>query len=309
MSASNPPSSTNAMRWFSCCFGDSDDEEQPQQRQRQQTVQTQQPPRTRWDAAPPIDPAQEEEPPPPPYALFDPHPEDCECAIHIHKPRPNRPIVVEAFQSQGCNSCPPTNTLLLSLLTLADPNILVLDYHVTYWDHLGWADPFGLAEADARQREYAQANGTPNKVYTPQVVVNGVSEGVGNSTRKLEKLIKEGGRLASQDWPWLLFSKVEEGVLIREASPAAAATGRRGRVIEVVYDPALREVEVSRGENAGKTLPHRNVVKSVTALGEWRGGRGVVQLPARDINDGLERVLLVQEGVGGQIIGVARIHF
>ncbi|KIX97394.1 uncharacterized protein Z520_06846 [Fonsecaea multimorphosa CBS 102226] len=304
-SSNNPRGSMNPMKWFSCCFdGDNDEDEQPQQ----PTLQTRQAPRTRWDAAPPVDPAQEEGPPPPPYALFDPHPEDCECAIHIHKPRPQRPIVVEAFQSQGCNSCPPTNTLLLSLLTLADPNILVLDYHVTYWDHLGWPDPFGIREADAHQREYAQAGGT-SRVYTPQVVVNGLSEGAGNSTRKLEKLIKDGGTLASQDWPWLLFSKVEGGILIREATAAAAATGRRGRVLEVVYDPALREVEIPRGENAGKTLAHRNVVKSVTALGEWRGGRGVVQLPPHDLSNGLERVLIVQEGVGGQIIGVARIHF
>jgi hypothetical protein len=251
----------------------------------------------------------EDLPEPPPYAVFDPHPEDCQCAIHVHKPRPNRPIIVEAFQSQGCNSCPPTNTLLLSLLTLADPNILVLDYHVTYWDHLGWKDPFGLAEADARQREYAEASGT-SRVYTPQVIVNGISEGVGNSTKKLEKLIKEGGRISAQDWPWLLFSKVEEGVLIREASTAAAATGRRGKVFEVVYNPTLQEIAVERGENAGKMLAHRNVVRSVKYLGEWRGGRGVVQLPARDDAGGLERVLLVQEGgVGGQIIGVARIHF
>jgi hypothetical protein len=246
---------------------------------------------------------------PPPYAVFDPHPEDCQCAIHIHKPQPNRPIIVEAFQSQGCNSCPPTNTLLLSLLTLADPNILVLDYHVTYWDHLGWKDPFGIPEADARQREYAAASGT-SRVYTPQVIVNGISEGVGNSTKKLEKLIKEGGRLASQDWPWLLFSKVEEGVLIREASSAAASTGRRGTVFDIVYDPTLQEVSIPRGENAGKTIAQRNVVKSVKSLGEWRGGRGVVAVTPRDTSDGYERVLLVQEGgVGGQVIGVARIHF
>lgn len=297
-------SSMNPMKWFSCCFGDDDEGHQAPQ-----TTQTRPAPRTQWDAPPPLDPEMEEPPLPPPYALFDPHPEDCQCAIHIHKPQPNRPLVIEAFQSQGCNSCPPTNTLLLSLLTLADPNILVLDYHVTYWDHLGWKDPFGIPSADAHQREYAEASGT-SRVYTPQVVVNGISEGVGNSTKKLEKLIKEGGRAASQDWPWLLFSKVEQGVLIREASSAAAATGRRGRVFEVIYDPTLQEVSIPTGENAGKTLAHRNVVKSVQVLGEWRGGRGVVPLPPRDTSDGLERVLLVQEGgPGGQMIGVARIHF
>ncbi len=293
------------MKWLSCCFEGDDQDERPQQ-----PAQIREAPR-RWDGPPPLNPDMEDMPEPPPYAVFDPHPEDCRCAVHVSKPQPNRPIIVEAFQSQGCNSCPPTNQLLLSLLTLADPNILVLDYHVTYWDHLGWKDPFGFPEADARQREYAAASGT-SRVYTPQVIVNGISEGVGNSTKKLEKLIKDGGHLASKDWPWLLFSKVEEGVLIREASPAAVVAGRRGKVFEVVYNPTLQEVSIPRGENAGKTLAQRNVVKSVKALGEWRGSRigTLIRLPPRDTTDGLERVLLVQEGdVGGQIIGVARIHF
>ena len=298
------------MTWLSCCFGDDDEQPQPQTTQTQTQTQTQPPPaRQRWDAPPPLHPDMETPIEPPPYAVFDPHPEDCMCAIHVTKPQPNRPIVVEAFQSQGCNSCPPTNTLLLSLLTLADPNILVLDYHVTYWDHLGWKDPFGIAEADARQREYAAAVGS-SRVYTPQVIVNGVSEGSADSTKKIEKLIREGGRLASQDWPWLLFSKVEDGVLIREATSAAASTGRMGKVFDIVYDPTLQEVMISRGENAGKTLAQRNVVKSVRALGDWRGGRAVIPVTPRDTSDGLERVLLVQEGgTGGQIIGVARIHF
>jgi hypothetical protein len=308
---SRPDTATSKSRrakWL-CCF-DGDDDEEPQRAQ--PTTETSQrrrplhtPNTTRWDAPPPAEPDAAE---PPPYAVFDPHPEDCQCAIHITKPKPNRPIIVEAFQSQGCNSCPPTNTLLLSLLTMADPNILVLDYHVTYWDHLGWKDTFGIPEADLHQREYANASGT-TRVYTPQVVVNGISEGVGNSSRKLEKLIKDGGHLSSKDWPWLIFSKVEDGVLIREASAAAAATGRRGRVIEVTYDPQFQEVAILRGENGGRTLPHRNVVKSVKVLGEWRGGQSVVNLPVRVDNEGLERVLMVQEGVGGQIIGVARIHF
>ncbi|KIX05182.1 uncharacterized protein Z518_06054 [Rhinocladiella mackenziei CBS 650.93] len=298
----SPPIS---MGWFlrlvSCDDGDDDREPEPM-------VTTREAQRSHWDAAPPLPLNPEDDlPPPPPYAVFDPHPDDCQCAIHVHKPHPNRPIVVEAFQSQGCSSCPPTNTYLLSLLTQADPNILVLDYHVTYWDHLGWKDIFGLKEADVYQREYAEAKGT-TRVYTPQVVVNGISEGVGNSTRRLERLIKNGGRLASTDWPWLIFSRVETGVLIREASAVAAAAGRRGRVLEVIYDPNLLEVVIPRGENAGKVLPHRNVVRSIKVLGEWRGGRGVVPVSPMNSDDGLERVLIVQEGVGGQIIGVARVQ-
>ena len=76
------------------------------------------------------------------------------------------PTVIELFQSQGCSSCPPTNANILKLLD--NPNFLILTYHVTYWDHMGWKDTFGSPDFDARQREYAKALQSRN-VYTPQV--------------------------------------------------------------------------------------------------------------------------------------------
>ena len=49
--------------------------------------------------------------------------------------------VVELFQSQGFSSCPPTS---LDVLKLAeDPNLLILTFHATYWNRLGWKDTFG----------------------------------------------------------------------------------------------------------------------------------------------------------------------
>ena len=159
----------NLFKWFCPCSSDDERGNEPRRATRPRDSQ-----RVRHGAAPLIEPYMEETPYlPPPYSLFDPHPEDCLCAIHIHKPRPLRPIIVEAFQSEGCNSCPPTNTLLLSILTQADPNILVLDYHVTYWDHLGRKDPFGFPSADKYQQEYAQASGM-SRLFTPKSSLMGL---------------------------------------------------------------------------------------------------------------------------------------
>ena len=76
------------------------------------------------------------------------------------------PIVIELFQSQGCSSCPATNSHVLKLAE--DPNMLILTYHVTYWDRLGWKDTFGDSVFDQRQWECAKALGRKN-VFTPQV--------------------------------------------------------------------------------------------------------------------------------------------
>ena len=106
-----------------------------------------------------------------------------------------------------------------------------------------------------------------------------------------------------------MFSGLENGILIKEASAAAASTKRRGRVVEILYDPNLHEVPIDSGENVGRVFVHRNIVKSIKDLGKWEDGQEPVSLPRRDISDGLERVLMVQEGLGGRIIGVAQIPF
>lgn len=74
--------------------------------------------------------------------------------------------VIELFQSQGCSSCPATNSNVLKLAE--DPNLLILTYDVTYWDRLGWKDTFGDSANDRRQWEYARALSRKN-VFTPQV--------------------------------------------------------------------------------------------------------------------------------------------
>src|SRR5579872_2116716 len=87
-----------------------------------------------------------------------------------------RPVVVELFTSQGCSSCPPANAYL-NELSKGRRDVLPLGFHVTYWDRLGWKDPFSLTAATDRQASYGQRFGDGS--YTPEVVV-GISSHVGS---------------------------------------------------------------------------------------------------------------------------------
>ena len=80
------------------------------------------------------------------------------------------PVLVELYTSQGCYSCPPADHLLGRLAE--EGEVVALAFHVTYWDRLGWPDPFGTAAGTNRQYQYGRtiSNG---RVYTPQLVVNG----------------------------------------------------------------------------------------------------------------------------------------
>jgi hypothetical protein len=204
------------------------------------------------------------------------------------------PTVVELFQSQGCSSCPPANANVMALS--ARPDILALSFQVTYWDQLGWKDTFGSPEYTARQWDYARALRHDN-VWTPQVVVNGRTDVVG---------IQEGEILTA-------IARADRG----DSGPAVTVAGGRVTIAGgtaahpaaiwlVRYDPNIVQVPIRRGENGGRTLPHKNVVRSLTRLGDWSGPAKTYSLPAPDAS-GLRSAILVQAGPGGPILAAARI--
>lgn len=223
-----------------------------------------------------------------------------------HRPRTSPFTVIELFQSQGCNSCPPTNA---NLLSLSDPNVLFLTYHVTYWDHLGWADIFGNRAFDARQRDYVKRLGL-RSAFTPQAIVNGRASGVGNFREGLERIIKEG-RVEEHNSLQIevaLDDHDDSRAVVRVSGKEfVGKPGEREHKLDVwivQYDPNMREVLIKSGENSGRVLPHRNVVRSVSLLGEADVGADSSWTIQR-YRDGLSWVVLVQHGVGGPIVGAS----
>src|SRR5579863_4879769 len=94
--------------------------------------------------------------------------------------------VVELFQSQGCSDCPPANANVMALSER--PDVLALSFGVTYWDYLGWKDTFAKPEFTERQVSYEHGLGHDG-AFTPQIVVNGSSDTVGNRLGDVERLV------------------------------------------------------------------------------------------------------------------------
>ena len=199
--------------------------------------------------------------------------------------------VVELFTSQGCSSCPPANA---NLAKLADrPDVLALSFGVTYWDQLGWKDTFASKTYTDRQWAYSRGLGH-RQVWTPQVVINGATDVVGTKLPEIEAAARKvpltgGPRLS-----------VAGDVLTVGAGKAAKAD-----VWLVRYDPAVVQVPIKRGENTGKTLPHRNVVREMTRLGAYGGQAITYRLPA-GADPRLKTAILVQAGPGGPILAAAK---
>jgi hypothetical protein len=200
------------------------------------------------------------------------------------------PTVVELFQSQGCSSCPPANANVLAIA--GRPDILALSWQVTYWDQLGWKDTFGKPQFTDRQWQYAHAFHR-GQVATPEVVVNGRADVVGADRGELDGLIRRADRGAGGP-----------AVRIESGRVTVAGQGAKALVLLVRYDPNIIDVPIRRGENGGKTLPHRNVVREVAVLGDWNGGAHAYALPAPS-RPGLKSAVLVQAGPGGPILAAA----
>ncbi|WP_394823588.1 DUF1223 domain-containing protein [Pendulispora albinea] len=216
--------------------------------------------------------------------------------------------VVELFSSEGCSSCPPADEVLSDLVRKGDGRVFPLAFHVDYWDDLGWADPFASAQATARQREYAASFGT-SSVFTPQMIVDGTEAFVGSDASHARDAITRA--------------------LARAPSTRLTVTAERADAqslrVHYRFDPAPKDgvlrlalverglvTRVPRGENAGRTLAHENVVRSfVTVPIHAAEGTAVLPVPSSVDRRRAEVIGYVQsaprtEGRGVPITAAAR---
>ena len=174
------------------------------------------------------------------------------------------PVVVELFSSQGCAACPPADAMLADLAARED--VIALGLHVDYWDYIGWADSFASPRFTERQKAYAYAQGE-RMVYTPQFIVDGEHRVTGADGMAVMDAIRDGER---RDSPVALRVMAADGAV----TIAARSDVARDMVVHLVRYRPSAQVDIRRGENAGRTLDYANIVTSWSgdrALG-WRRG-------------------------------------
>ena len=80
--------------------------------------------------------------------------------------------LIELYSSEGCSSCPPAEQQIAKLLKHKDlwKNFVPVNFHVDYWNRLGWIDPYSQKAFTKRQYDYSKIWGV-QKVYTPAFVI------------------------------------------------------------------------------------------------------------------------------------------
>jgi hypothetical protein len=215
-------------------------------------------------------------------------------------------VVAELFSSEGCSSCPAADKMLKEMsdiMAKENKPVAGIAFHITYWDHLGWKDPYGQEEFTNRQKKYCQVLQVPAH-YTPQMVVNGEFEFVGSN-------------------PFLFRQRVEEVLAVPARYQFKAEAAVSNGEISIVYsldkkprkevlNVALVEISatsnVQRGENKSRTLKHSNIVRKFEVTDLLENGDLKLTLPA-DLDPANSAVVLyIQHPKNLKVLGASMIH-
>jgi hypothetical protein len=225
------------------------------------------------------------------------------------------PIVVELFTSQGCSSCPPADRLLSQLG--GDPKlagrVIPLAFHVDYWDYIGWRDPFDAPTWSQRQQSYARAFHS-NRIYTPQLVVNGRTECVGSEEGDVRRRITDALAAPPPGRVTLALDPLTpDGHLRVRVGAKLARTVAPGDLDlwVAVWETGLT-TSVGAGENASRTLRNDFVVRRLEkalvlpgTAGAERSGEIVLGVDKRWKTAGLGVAAFLQDPATLQIHGAA----
>jgi len=217
--------------------------------------------------------------------------------------------VVELFTSQGCNSCPGAEAVLRDLSAHARESglrIFPIEWHVDYWDRLGWPDPFGAPEHSQRQRSYARALGQRGP-YTPQIIINGTTI-VRPAQRR--QLVFDQAELALEK-PAKAEVTLSADLAERALDVTFSVSGapRRAAVMFIVVERGVGN-HVPRGENRGKTLRHDEVVRAHHDLGRFgreTSGTTTLQIPEEVDPAMASLICIVHDPVSMEIVGAASV--
>ncbi len=220
------------------------------------------------------------------------------CAVSATAAMSGSKNVVELYTSQGCSSCPRADALLKQYVDR--PDIIALSFNVDYWDYLGWKDTLGKPSNTKRQRAYASARGD-GKVYTPQIVANGLNHAVGSIKPQVDHAIQRSASRLSGHRIAMTLKTDQSNFIIQiglGAKPAKAAT-----IYVAAVSPEVT-VKIKRGENRGRKIHYHNVVRNMIPVGMWTGEPITIRLRRQDVlaAGGKRCAVLLQTANAGPIL-------
>ena len=202
-----------------------------------------------------------------------------QAAVEAEAERRKGIAVVELFTSQGCSSCPPADSALKQIAKVAQDRglkVYPLSFHIDYWDKLGWKDPYSQPDFTTRQTAYSTKQ-PGNRIYTPQMIVNGTTEFLGSDRDAAHKNISAALRSRPRTQVDVRLTKAHKDAIEVEYQ-LNGFTSEIALNLAVTQSPPKNHVP--RGENAGRDSMHINVVRALRVLvPEDSSGTAILELP------------------------------
>jgi hypothetical protein len=217
-------------------------------------------------------------------------------------------VLVELFTSEGCSSCPPADALLRQVngsQTSAGQLVVGISEHVTYWNSLGWSDPFSSPLYTERQNTYSERFHLEG-VYTPQMVINGAEQIVGSDRAALLHAVQQEGTQQPRISLRILSVSISGRTLTVNFSTSGDLPKQGADLMAVLTDDSDRS-NVLHGENSGRNLAHVAVARSLSRVTRVQaaGERTVqIQIPASfQSTQGHHLILFAQTPGNGRVLG------
>ncbi|KAG0481502.1 hypothetical protein HPP92_012360 [Vanilla planifolia] len=184
--------------------------------------------------------------------------------------RRSGPVVVELFTSQGCGTSPEAEALATRLgrgeiVPAGDVPLIVLSFHVDYWDYRGWKDPFGSSAWTVRQKAYVESLRL-DTLYTPQVVVQGRAQCLGNEEEAIATAVRAGPRFPPPAMQVTFSRPTPETLQVSLTGPLCMKVDSSGADVMVALYQCGLVTDIGAGENRGRVLANDYVVRRLEKI-------------------------------------------
>lgn len=204
-------------------------------------------------------------------------------------------VLFQLFTSQGCSSCPTADHLLEELKKeTKNSNVIVMSYHVDYWNKLGWKDPFSKRAYTELQYKYARKFNS-SSVYTPQLVVNGNNHFTGSNKNKIKHSLKQ--YTSKNALNTILLSKIskEERIINIDYEINGELTNKTISFALVLEE---KTTFVKRGENTNRKIKNSNIVINQISILTHNKNKGTtsIRVPEQfNTNDNYRIIAFIQD--------------
>jgi len=181
--------------------------------------------------------------------------------------------------------------------------VYIIEFHVDYWDYLGWKDTFAMPMYSQRQQGYGY-HFNLKSIYTPQAVVNGKTEMIGSDDDKINAAVTEELEKPSS-------VSVDCKVQVTGNSKIEADYNITGNISGCELNLAVVESNlttyVKNGENADKTFTHDNVVRVLRRV-DLKSATGQVAIAVPHVNLTNSRLICyVQNNASRNIVAATQV--